>query len=340
MTTYKGINGFAVQSVGSDPSPLNEGQVWYNNASYAFKLASATTSAAFASGGNMNTARFFGAGAGIQTAGLTFGGSVNPYPTFSGKTESYNGTSWTNQSDLASPLSGIGVAGTGTQTAALAFGGNGGAGYTNNSAEYNGSSWTSGGNMVNTSRSRSAFGIQTAAIGANAYLPGSQASTVAESYDGSTWTAITATGSARYDGSGFGTQTAGVSCGGRNPPITTLTATEEWNGSSWTAGGAIPAGNQGAQGYGTQTAGAILGGGRGYPTFTFEPNQQDYNGSTWTTSAALSTNRRLAMGGGTTNTNGGYIAGGNNTAPSANAIASTEEFVAAGVAETKTITTS
>jgi hypothetical protein len=39
MTTYKGINGFAVQSVGSDPSPLNEGQVWYNNASYAFKLA-------------------------------------------------------------------------------------------------------------------------------------------------------------------------------------------------------------------------------------------------------------------------------------------------------------
>jgi hypothetical protein len=40
MTTYKGINGFAVQSVASDPSPLDEGQVWYNNATYAFKLAS------------------------------------------------------------------------------------------------------------------------------------------------------------------------------------------------------------------------------------------------------------------------------------------------------------
>jgi hypothetical protein len=39
MTTYKGINGFAVQSVATDPSPLDEGQVWYNNATYAFKLA-------------------------------------------------------------------------------------------------------------------------------------------------------------------------------------------------------------------------------------------------------------------------------------------------------------
>jgi hypothetical protein len=55
MTTYKGINGFAVQSVGSDPSPLDEGQVWYNNVGYAFKLASVTTAGAWATGGNLNT---------------------------------------------------------------------------------------------------------------------------------------------------------------------------------------------------------------------------------------------------------------------------------------------
>jgi hypothetical protein len=336
VTTYKEINGFAVQSVASDPSPLNEGQVWYNNATYALKLAAATTSASFASGGNLNTARFFGAGAGIQTAGLAFGGSENPYPTLSTKTESYNGTSWTNEGTLPSPLGGLDVSGTGTQTAALAFGGFGSGGYTNNSAEYNGSSWTGGNNMVNTSRSRSAFGIQTAAIGANAYLPGSQASTVSESYDGTSWTAITATGTARYSGAGFGTQTAGVSCGGMNPPITTLTATEEWNGSSWTAGGAIPSARQQAQGYGTQTAGAILGGGSGHPTFTFAPNQQDYNGSTWTTSAALATGRRLGMGGGTTNTNGGFYAGGT----TGTGVTNTEEFVAAGAPLTQTITTS
>ena len=74
MATYKGINGFAVQSVASDPSPLDEGQVWYNNATYAFKLASVTTAGTFASGGNLNTARARLAGAGTQTAGLGFGG--------------------------------------------------------------------------------------------------------------------------------------------------------------------------------------------------------------------------------------------------------------------------
>ena len=338
VTAFPAAAGDFIQSTASDPSPATIGDVWYNNATYAFKVASVTTTASFASGGNLNTARFFGAGAGTQTAGLAFGGSINPYPTISAKTESYNGTSWTNEANLPSPLGGLDVSGTGTQTAALGFGGYGSGGYTNDSAEYNGSTWTAGNDMNNTCRSRSAFGIQTAAIGANAYLPGSQASTVAESYNGTSWTAITATGTARYFGSGFGTQTAGVSCGGRNPPTTTLTATEEWNGSSWTAGGAIPAGRQGAQGYGTQTAGAILGGGRGYPTFTFETNQQDYDGSTWTTSAALATGRQQGMGGGTTNINGGFLGGGN--AGGATAVTNTEEFVAAGVPVTKTITTS
>ena len=79
MTTYKGINGFAVQSVGSDPSPLDEGQVWYNNASYAFKLASVTTAGAWATGGNMGTARYRMGSAGSQTASLAFGGAV-PIP--------------------------------------------------------------------------------------------------------------------------------------------------------------------------------------------------------------------------------------------------------------------
>jgi hypothetical protein len=91
MTTYKGINGFAVQSVGSDPSPLDEGQVWYNNASYAFKLASVTTAGAWATGGNLNTARYALGGAGTQTAALAFGG--NPPDPSVALTESYNGTS-------------------------------------------------------------------------------------------------------------------------------------------------------------------------------------------------------------------------------------------------------
>ena len=76
MATYKGINGFAVQSVATDPSPLNEGQVWYNNATYAFKLAAVTTAGTWASGGNLGTGRTGLAGAGIQTLAIVFGGDV------------------------------------------------------------------------------------------------------------------------------------------------------------------------------------------------------------------------------------------------------------------------
>ena len=121
MTTYKGINGFAVQSVASDPSPLDEGQVWYNNATYAFKLASVTTAGTWASGGNLNTARYGLGSAGTQTATIAFGGEAPPY---SAATELYNGTSWTsNPTGLATARQQIGSATSGTQTSALAFGG-------------------------------------------------------------------------------------------------------------------------------------------------------------------------------------------------------------------------
>ena len=57
MATYKGIQGVSIQSLASDPS-LDEGQVWYNNATYAIKLAAVTTAGTWASGGNLNTTRW------------------------------------------------------------------------------------------------------------------------------------------------------------------------------------------------------------------------------------------------------------------------------------------
>ena len=98
MTTYKGINGFAVQSVASDPSPLDEGQVWYNNATYAFKLAALTTSGTWAAGGNLTTSLWAVGGAGTQTAALGFGGYNGT--SMSNVTQTYNGTSWTNVPEL------------------------------------------------------------------------------------------------------------------------------------------------------------------------------------------------------------------------------------------------
>ena len=91
MTTYKGINGFAVQSVASDPSPLDEGQVWYNNATYAFKLAGVTTVGTWASGGSLNTARTSLGGAGTQTSALAFGGAPGPIQGNLAVTEEFTG---------------------------------------------------------------------------------------------------------------------------------------------------------------------------------------------------------------------------------------------------------
>ena len=49
MATYKGIKGFTLQNVSSDPT-VNEGQLWYNSASGAFKLAAATAAGSWSTG--------------------------------------------------------------------------------------------------------------------------------------------------------------------------------------------------------------------------------------------------------------------------------------------------
>ena len=61
---------------------------------------STVTGAAWASGGNLNTARGILAGAGTQTAALGFGGYTLPGNSASNATEEYNGTSWSNQNNL------------------------------------------------------------------------------------------------------------------------------------------------------------------------------------------------------------------------------------------------
>jgi hypothetical protein len=75
MATYKGIQGFTIQNLSADPSNPIEGQVWYNSTSNVWKVEEATTVGAWATGGNLNTARYFiGGSAGTQTAALAFGG--------------------------------------------------------------------------------------------------------------------------------------------------------------------------------------------------------------------------------------------------------------------------
>ena len=117
MSTYNEIFGGKINVVGSDPANPIKGQVWFNTATPALKYRGLTP-AAWASGGNLATARSALAGCGTQTLALAFGGDDG---SVTAVTEEYNGTSWTNTTSMATARSLL--AGAGTQTSALAFGG-------------------------------------------------------------------------------------------------------------------------------------------------------------------------------------------------------------------------
>ena len=126
MSTYKGIKGFKVQSFAADPVPstvawatggsMNTGRRELGAANQApghsaglifggYKSPAGPTNAteeyngtSWTSSNNMTTSRQRLAGAGIQTAGLAFGGGYPP--TAHSETEEYDGSSWTNGGGL------------------------------------------------------------------------------------------------------------------------------------------------------------------------------------------------------------------------------------------------
>ena len=91
MATYKEIFGTNIEVVSSDPSNPVEGQIWYNTSTNKVK-GFIISSGSCATGGALNDGRRFVAGAGLQTAGLAFGGESPPDVAL---TEAYNGTAWT-----------------------------------------------------------------------------------------------------------------------------------------------------------------------------------------------------------------------------------------------------
>ena len=331
MTTYKGINGFAVQSVASDPSPSDEGQVWYNNATYVFKLSAATTTDAWASGGNLNTARAQLKGAGSsQNDSLVFGGTLG-VPVISAASEAYNGTAWTNTPSMNTAKMGFYGCGN-TQTAALAFGGitNPYVNVTAASESWNGTSWTNTPSLNTAKRNTDGFGTNTAAIvTGGSQAPGAQFFAT-ESWNGSTWTNIPATIPISNAGCSFGTQTAGIMAGA-GPA---LNQTLSFNGSAWTTSPALlNTARVGAVPAGTQTAGLIAGGNISPPPFNSNATES-WNGSSWTSLTNMATSRRESGGNGIKTSS--LVAGGFSTANTT----ATEEFTAAGTPVTKTITTS
>ena len=82
---------------------------------------------------------------------LGFGGYISSPTPVTAATEEYNGSSWSEQSDLGT--SRYALNGAGTQTAGLAIGGRAGGSSPANVEHYDGSSWTNGGCLLYTSPS-------------------------------------------------------------------------------------------------------------------------------------------------------------------------------------------
>jgi hypothetical protein len=331
MTAYTGIQGQNILIVSSDPANPTEGQIWYNSTSNLLK-GYAFATGTWASGGNLNTARYVAGGAGTQTAGLGFGGYTAPGQTSA--TEKYNGTSWTSVSSMSNPSYSMGSLG--TQTAALSLGGTNPTGQTES---YNGTTWTAGGARSTRYSASGAAGTQTAGLGFGNYVvPTTSVNGQTESYNGSTWTTLPATmNTARAARFSMGaTSTAALAVGGFSPsPPGKFSNVESWNGSTWTNTTALPVARSGFGVSGTQTLGVIFGGSD--PVNPKLATSLEWNGTAWSAGGSMSTSRD-SLTGSPAGTQALALAFAGNLTPNSPTNA-TEEYTGGGFS-IKTITTS
>ena len=289
MAKYSDIKGFTVQTVSSDPA------------------ASAIDAGSWASGGAINTGRSYGAGAGSTTAGIIFGGSE---PSKSAKTESYNGSSWTEVNDMNTARAQMAPAIRAPYTAALIAGGEEPS-ISNKVESWDGSSWTETTEINTARRISGGAGIQTSMLIFGGYVgppagpPGTTANT--ESWNGSAWTEVNNLNSGRYTLCGAGaTNTAALAFGGNAPSYASIT--EQWDGTNWTEVADLNTGRDEGMSAGIYTAALAIGGlADGAPYIT---KTENWDGSSWTEIADLATGRAQGLSSAGTNT-AAFAAGGN-----------------------------
>ena len=316
MATYKGIQGYTVQKLSTDPTASEAGgQLWYNSTSGAFKLGT-QGAGAWASGGVLSSPRGEGTGAGTQTAGIAMGGRLVPGSgaTVVDVTETYNGTSWTEVNNLTSARRSLSSAKQGTTTASLVFGGDatGSPTFRDLTESYNGTSWSEGGDLTLEIESGAGAGTQTAALsfggGTN---PEPTMTTNMQSWDGTSWTNGNSLNTGRNRLGGTGTTTAALAFGGQTPSATDIT--EQWNGTSWAEVNDLNSARATMGSGGTSTAAISMGGS------PFGGLTEIWDGTSWTEVADLATGIHGSAGSGGTS-GGAFLAGGfsdASTAPTA-----------------------
>jgi len=268
-----------------------EGQLYFNSTTNTFKeTVKDPTAGTWASSGGLNENRALSGGSGVQTAAIYFGG---PEPSYGGKTETYNGSSFTEVADLNTGRVYGMPSGHGTTTATICFGGEHPIRALTES--WDGSSWTEVGDLNLARYGGLGAGTATAAIAATGYATGQSPvyRTECELYDGSSWTEVNNNNTARYVGCGFGLQTTAVYAGGNVPPNNTSPAVESWDGTSWTEIAELNTARQQAGSAGATGTDGLIYGGRTSPGSGDSATTEYWNGSSWTEIADMATARGL-----------------------------------------------
>ena len=320
MGTYKEIFGKYVKNLSSDPAiGVSEGQIWYNTTTGTFKSTLNVT--AWASGGDLNSARTNGCSGGLQTAALYAGGG-SPGAV----TELYNGTAWTT-SPATMNTARFNMRGAGTQTSYIMTGGD-----PDNEAEsFNGSAWSSETVYPASVSLIGACGTDAASV----FFGGGTPITSTTYWNGSAWSAQGGTnqGGAANNGPLGGGQTDAVFLSGTSlgsPAV--IGRTQKWNGTSWSTSGTASTSGDGRSNMGIASTLCVAAGGRTSPT-GYSTASEVYNGTSWSTTASLASPK--AAGGGAGSGTAGLAFGGNSSG-SPDVTAKTEELTTAAVARTLT----
>ena len=308
-----------------------EGQLFFNSTANTFKeTITDIPGATWASGGDVNTARYGMAASGDATNGVIAGGNDNGSPGYKNETEVYDGTSWTEVNNLNQTRGVLGATNSSPYTDSVAFGGYTGTANTGHTETWNGSSWTTSPASLNTARR---YNGGLGAVSTNALCCGGKTSpsypgpghTAVESWDGSSWTEVAEFSTGRNESPvGAGTNTAAIIYGGQYPPGLNVRAnTESFDGTSWTELNDLNTARGYMGGGGTQTI-ALAYGGRASPGAL--ANTEAWNGTSWSEVNDISTARAEAGGSSNTGTSSALFSSGSAGPPSLPS--ATEEWTA------------
>ena len=303
-------------------------------------------------GGNLIAARTRTAGFGTQAGMIVAGGTSPVAPSTNAPSygrvacvESYNGSSWSEVSNINTSREGMMSAG--TPTAGIIYGG----GVASPSAvscveEYNGAgdTWSEVTNMNENRKHSGDAGDTSEAVlqfGGEFASPAHYTET-AEQYNGTNWSEINFMILGKTNVAGLGNTEAALAVGGNPNPGGHAPQNdrdvEEWNGVNWTAIGYTLEQssesyiNRNASGAGTVNDAHVFGGWYQYyrnPTvpsyiYCYDARSQHYDGISWSYGGRLITGRLDGGGDGTSGANGIFAGGGNPSSPTGTT--NTEEY--------------